>query len=62
MAVEILKNGKNPADMEITKPDKLDLILNTKVAAEYGIEVTDAMKQEVKTRTTTSLSNCKARR
>lgn len=48
MAVEILKNGKNPADMEITKPDKLDLILNTKVAAEYGIEVTDAMKQEVK--------------
>lgn len=48
MAVEILKNGKNPADMEVTKPDKLDLILNTKVAADYGIEVTDAMKQEVK--------------
>ncbi|GAB6931352.1 ABC transporter substrate-binding protein [Paenibacillus sp. JCM 10914] len=48
MAVDILKNGKNPADMEITKPDKLDLIINTKVAADYGIEVTDAMKQEVK--------------
>ncbi|KOP67776.1 sugar ABC transporter substrate-binding protein [Bacillus sp. FJAT-18019] len=48
MAVEILKDGKNPADMEVTKPDKLDLILNAKVAADYGIEVTDAMKQEVK--------------
>jgi len=48
MAVEILKNGKKPADMEITKPDKLDLILNVKAAADYGIEVTDAMKQEVK--------------
>lgn len=48
MAVDILKNGKKPADMKITIPDKLDLILNTKAAAEYGIEVTDAMKQEVK--------------
>lgn len=48
MAVEILKDGKNPGDMEVTKPDKLDLILNTAVAADYGIEVTDAMKQEVK--------------
>ncbi|SMF82351.1 putative ABC transport system substrate-binding protein [Paenibacillus uliginis N3/975] len=48
MAVEILKNGKKPADMKITIPDKLDLILNAKAAADYGIEVTDAMKQEVK--------------
>jgi putative ABC transport system substrate-binding protein len=48
MAVEILKNGKKPADMKITKPDKLDLILNLKAAAAQGIEVTDAMKTAVK--------------
>ncbi|NMO96300.1 ABC transporter substrate-binding protein [Paenibacillus lemnae] len=48
MAVDILKNGKNPGDMEVTFPDQLDLILNLKAAADYGIEVTDAMKQEVK--------------
>ncbi|MEX2460757.1 MAG: ABC transporter substrate-binding protein [Paenibacillaceae bacterium] len=48
MAVEILKNGKNPADMKVTVPDKLDLILNLKAAADQGIEVTDAMKNAVK--------------
>lgn len=48
MAVDILKNGKKPADMKITIPDKLDLILNAKVAADYGIEVTEDMKKEVK--------------
>lgn len=48
MAVDVLKNGKKPADMKITIPDKLDLILNVKAAADFGIEVTDAMKQEVK--------------
>ncbi|PAD75139.1 ABC transporter substrate-binding protein [Paenibacillus campinasensis] len=48
MAVEILKDGKNPGEMEITVPDKLDLILNLGAAADYGIEVTDAMKEEVK--------------
>lgn len=48
MAVDILKNGKKPADMKITIPDKLDLILNVKAAADYGIEVTDEMKKEVK--------------
>jgi putative ABC transport system substrate-binding protein len=48
MAVDILKNGKNPADMKVTVPDKLDVILNLKAAAEQGIEVTDAMKNAVK--------------
>ncbi|MFD0714824.1 ABC transporter substrate-binding protein [Paenibacillus sp. GCM10027626] len=48
MAVEILKDGKKPADMKVSFPDKLDLILNLKAAELYGIEVTDAMKQEVK--------------
>jgi putative ABC transport system substrate-binding protein len=48
MAVEILKNGKKPADMKVTVPDKLDLILNLKAAADQGIEVTDAMKNAVK--------------
>ncbi|MFD0695120.1 ABC transporter substrate-binding protein [Paenibacillus sp. GCM10027628] len=48
MAVEILKNGKKPADMKVTVPDKLDLILNLKAAKAQGIEVTDAMKNAVK--------------
>ncbi|PZE22800.1 ABC transporter substrate-binding protein [Paenibacillus xerothermodurans] len=48
MAVDILKNGKKPADMKITMPDKLDLILNLKAAEDQGIQVTDAMKAAVK--------------
>ncbi|TFE23741.1 ABC transporter substrate-binding protein [Cohnella luojiensis] len=48
MAVEILKDGKKPADMKVTVPDKLDLILNLKAAAAQGITVTDAMKDKVK--------------
>jgi putative ABC transport system substrate-binding protein len=47
MAVDILKNGKSPADMKVTVPDKLDLILNLKAAADEGIVVTDAMKNAV---------------
>lgn len=47
MAVDILKNGKKPADMKVTMQEKLDLILNLKSAAAQGIEVTDAMKAEV---------------
>jgi putative ABC transport system substrate-binding protein len=48
MAVEILKNGKKPADLKVTVPEKLDLILNLKAAKAEGIEVTDAMKNAVK--------------
>jgi putative tryptophan/tyrosine transport system substrate-binding protein len=48
LAVEILKNGKNPGDLKVTVPDKMDLILNLKAAAAQGIEVTDAMKNAVK--------------
>ncbi len=47
MAVEIL-NGKNPGEMDVTVPQKLDYILNLKAAQEQGIEVTDAMKAYVK--------------
>ncbi|MFF2094494.1 ABC transporter substrate-binding protein [Paenibacillus sp. NPDC058174] len=47
MAAEILK-GKNPAEMKVTVPDKLDLILNMKAAADQGITVTDQMKAGVK--------------
>lgn len=47
MAAEILK-GKNPGEMKVTTPDKLDLILNLKAAADQGITVTDAMKSGVK--------------
>ncbi|HTG69562.1 MAG TPA: ABC transporter substrate-binding protein [Candidatus Udaeobacter sp.] len=48
MAVEILKNGKNPGDMDVTVPQKLDFIFNMKAAAEQGITVTDEMKAFVK--------------
>ncbi|MBT2293098.1 ABC transporter substrate-binding protein [Paenibacillus albidus] len=47
MAVEILKDGKNPGEMKVKMQEKLDLILNLKAAAAQGIEVTDAMKAAV---------------
>ncbi|MBA9086370.1 putative ABC transport system substrate-binding protein [Fontibacillus solani] len=47
MALEVLKNGKKIGDLKVTFPDKLDLIMNLKAAAEQGIEVTDAMKDQV---------------
>lgn len=47
MAVDVLKNGKKPADMKVTVPDKLDVIMNLKAAELQGIEVTDAMKNAV---------------
>jgi len=48
MAVEILKDGKKPGDMDVRSPEKLDFILNLSAAAEQGITVTDAMKAYVK--------------
>lgn len=51
MAVDVLKNGKKPADMKVTIPDKLDLILNLKAAQAQGITVTSAMKDQVKDKT-----------
>ncbi|MCY9693898.1 ABC transporter substrate-binding protein [Paenibacillus alginolyticus] len=48
MAVDILKNGKKTADMKVTVPEKMDLILNLKAAKAQGIDVTDAMKNAVK--------------
>lgn len=47
MAVDVLKNGKNPGEMKVTMQEKLDLIFNMKAAEAQGIEVTDAMKAEV---------------
>lgn len=47
MALEVLKEGKNVGDLQVTVPDKLDFILNLSAAAEQGIEVTDAMKEQV---------------
>jgi len=50
IAVEILKQGKKPADLAVTIPDteKLDLILNVPAAERQGVEVTEAMLNEVK--------------
>lgn len=48
MLLEILKDGKNPGDMNIRKPENLDFILNIGAAEEMGITVTDEMKAYVK--------------
>lgn len=48
MALEILKEGKNPGEIPVSFPDKLDYILNLKAAEAQGIEVTDAMRNMVK--------------
>ncbi|CAM4079287.1 ABC transporter substrate-binding protein [Saccharibacillus endophyticus] len=47
MAVQILKDGKKPADLPVAMQEKLDLILNLKAAEAQGIEVTDEMKGKV---------------
>jgi putative ABC transport system substrate-binding protein len=47
MAVDILKNGKNPGDLPVGMQEKLDLIMNLKAAGEQGIVVTDEMKEQV---------------
>lgn len=47
MAADILLHGKKPGDMPVLMQQKLDLILNLKAAKDYGIEVTDAMKNAV---------------
>lgn len=48
MAVDILKNGKKPADFPVGFPDELNLTLNLKAAQNQGIEVTQSMKDQVK--------------
>lgn len=48
MAVEILKDGKNPGEMDVKTPQKLDFIMNMKAAEEQEITVTDEMKAYVK--------------
>ncbi|MFC6335020.1 ABC transporter substrate-binding protein [Paenibacillus septentrionalis] len=48
MLLEILKDGKNPGDMDVRKPQNLDFILNLGTAEEMGITVTDEMKAYVK--------------
>ncbi|MCQ4088569.1 ABC transporter substrate-binding protein [Saccharibacillus sp. JS10] len=48
MAVQILKDGKKPADLPVAMQEKLDLIMNLKAAEAQGITVTDEMKSKVK--------------
>jgi len=55
MAVQVLKEGKKIGDLKVTVPEKLDLILNLKAAAEQGITVMDAMKEQVKDKETNIL-------
>ncbi|WP_166244546.1 ABC transporter substrate-binding protein [Paenibacillus turpanensis] len=45
MAVEILKEGKKPADLAVRFPEKLELYMNLKAAKNQGIEVTPELKK-----------------
>jgi len=47
MAVDILKNGKNPGDLPVLLPDKLDLIINVPAAERQGLTITDEMIAEI---------------
>lgn len=39
MAIEILKNGKNPSEIPAKYPSEIELIINKKAAEEMGIEI-----------------------
>lgn len=45
MAIEILKNGKNPNEIPVLYPSTLGLVINAAAAKEQGIEITDAMRE-----------------
>lgn len=47
MALEILEQGADPAELAVRFPDKLDLVLNLKAAEEQGIEVSDQLLEKV---------------
>lgn len=47
MAVEIL-NGKNPGELPVGYPEKLELIVNKKAAEEEGITLTEEMLKDAK--------------
>jgi len=48
MAVEILKNGKKPADIPVGYAEKIGLAINLKAAEKQGLKITDEMKAEAK--------------
>lgn len=48
MAVDILKNGKKPADIPVGYAEKVNLAINLKAAEKQGLKVTDEMKAEAK--------------
>jgi len=45
MAADILLNGKNPGDVAVGFPEKLDLYYSEPAAAAQGVEVTDAIRE-----------------
>ncbi len=48
MAVEILKDGKNPAEIPVGYPESLDLSINQTAAANMEVEVTESMLNQIK--------------
>jgi putative tryptophan/tyrosine transport system substrate-binding protein len=48
MAVDILKNGKKPADIPVGYAEKVGLAINLKAAEKQGLKITDEMKAEAK--------------
>lgn len=47
MALKILLDGADPAEMPVSKPDKLNLILNKTAAEAQGFEITDEILNKV---------------
>ncbi len=46
MAVDILKNGKNPGDIPVGYPDDLGLVINADAAQKMGVTITDSMRSK----------------
>lgn len=45
-AIEILEEGKNPGDIEVSYPQNLKLQINQKAAEEMGVDIQDDWKEE----------------
>jgi putative ABC transport system substrate-binding protein len=46
MAVDILKNGKNPGDIPVGYPDEIGLVINADAAKKMGVTITDSMRSK----------------
>ena len=49
IAVDILKNGKNPSEITFKKMDLNDIVINNKTLAAIGISLPEDIKSKAKT-------------